>query len=417
MDPNNRISVFNEDFRPPAEEMYERLGDFFPGHDLDEPVIEASSGGTSPTSAEAAQPFPTPDRRKHKKSIRVVANEHKRKLDRTSRITSANNANMLRKRSTKLWGSKVEEVTAEQVKNASSALSTPAESPSEPKPIFKWVRGEIIGKGTYGKVYVALNATTGEMIAVKQVEIPRTENDRNDSRQVTVVEALKLESETLKDLDHPNVVQYLGFEETPRYLSIFLEYVPGGSIASILRKHGRFNENVTKSFTSQILDGLDYLHSKGIIHRDLKADNILVEEFGFCKITDFGISKRTDDINMIGAYTSMQGSVFWMAPEVINSKKKGYNSKIDIWSVGCVVFEMWTGERPWSGQEAVAVLLQLYQSKVGPPLPGNVALSPQADDLRKRCFAMNPDERPTAGELRQHPYLVLPPGWEFTGFS
>ena len=136
MHPNNRISVFNEDFRPPAEEMYERLGDFFPEHDLDEPVIEASSGGTSPTSAEAAQPFPTPDRRKPKKSIRVVANEHKRKLDRTSRITSANNANMLRKRSTKLWGSKVEEVTAEQVKNASSTLSTPAESPSEPKRTF-----------------------------------------------------------------------------------------------------------------------------------------------------------------------------------------------------------------------------------------------------------------------------------------
>lgn len=133
---NNRISVFNEDFRPPAEEMYERLGDFFPGHDLDEPVIEASSGGTSPTSAEVAQPFPTPDRRKHKKSIRVVANEHKRKLDRTSRITSANNANMLRKRSTKLWGSKVEEVTAEQFKSTPSVLSTPTESPSEPKRAF-----------------------------------------------------------------------------------------------------------------------------------------------------------------------------------------------------------------------------------------------------------------------------------------
>ena len=230
--------MFNEDFRPPAEEMYERLGDFFPEHDLDEPVIEASSGGTSPTSAEAIQPLPTPDRRKHKKSIRVVANEHKRKLDRTSRITSVNNANMLRKRSTKLWGSKVEEVTAEQVKNAASALSTPAEPPLEPKrafqrkssglfrtnghasAIFKWVQGELISKGTYSKVYVGLNATTGEIIAVKQVEIPRTESDRNDSRQVTVVQALKLESETLKDLDHQNVVQYLGFEETPRYLSM-----------------------------------------------------------------------------------------------------------------------------------------------------------------------------------------------------
>lgn len=137
---------------------------------------------------------------------------------------------------------------------------------------------------------------------------------------------------------------------------------------------------------------------------------------------------------MNGAYTSMQGSVFWMAPEVVNGQKNGYNSKIDIWSVGCVMFEMWTGERPWSGQEAIKVLFQvlihlysmgrrnlplfqLYQSKLGPPLPVNVPLSPEADDLRKRCFAMNPDDRPTAGELKKHPYLKLPPGWEFTGYS
>jgi mitogen-activated protein kinase kinase kinase ANP1 len=82
------------------------------------------------------------------------------------------------------------------------------------------VRGELIGKGTYGRVYLALNATTGEMIAVKQVEIPQTASDREDHRQVSVVEALKSESETLKDLDHPNIVQYLGFEETPRFLSM-----------------------------------------------------------------------------------------------------------------------------------------------------------------------------------------------------
>ena len=78
----------------------------------------------------------------------------------------------------------------------------------------------MIGKGTYGRVYLALNATTGEMIAVKQVEIPKTESDRSSSRQINVVEALKMESETLKDLDHPNIVQYLGFEETPDFLSM-----------------------------------------------------------------------------------------------------------------------------------------------------------------------------------------------------
>lgn len=88
--------------------------------------------------------------------------------------------------------------------------------------IIKWVRGELISESVYGKVYIAMNVTTGEMIAIKQVEIPRTESDRSDSRRVTIVEALKLESNIMKDLDHPNIVQYLGFEESPRYLTVLV---------------------------------------------------------------------------------------------------------------------------------------------------------------------------------------------------
>ncbi|KAG5650659.1 hypothetical protein H0H81_011481, partial [Sphagnurus paluster] len=138
---------------------------------------------------------------------------------------------------------------------------------------------------------------------------------------------------------------------------------------------------------------------------DLKADNILVEMSGICKISDFGISKRTDDPSG-GAFTAMQGTVFWMAPEVIKTRKEGYNSKIDIWSVGCVVLEMWAGMRPWMGNEAVAVMFQvhscsgpfllgvnhsgfqLYQAKKPPPVPDDVVLSELANDFRLKCFAM-----------------------------
>ncbi|KAN0134825.1 hypothetical protein V8E53_007199 [Lactarius tabidus] len=413
--------------RPNPEEVLNKLELFFPDHDLDKPVIEASSGGTSPTAVEYP-PAPLPyngraadKRSRHKKSIRVVAEEHNLRQDRTSRLQSTTAANIFRKRSTKLWDSRVEEVTPGQI---TSGMPSIPDSPSvsgsgttAPKPIFKWVRGELIGKGNFGRVYLALNATTGEMIAVKQVEIPRTASDKNDSRQVTVVEALKLESETLKDLDHPNIVQYLGFEETPNFLSIFLEYVPGGSVGSCLRKYGRFEHNVTKYFTEQILAGLEYLHLKGILHRDLKADNILVEKTGICKISDFGISKRTDDINEQNVLTAMQGTVFWMAPEVVNTGKRGYNAKVDIWSVGCVVLEMWAGERPWRKEEAMAVIVKLYSSKQAPPIPSGIILDDAADDFRTKCFAINPDERPSAADLRKHHFLQRPQGWAFTGLS
>ncbi|KAJ7883533.1 kinase-like domain-containing protein [Mycena olivaceomarginata] len=386
--------------RPPPEDLYEWLEDFFPEHDLDKPVIEMTSGGTSAdqTLAPAPPPPPTTDKAKVKgrKSIRLVAQERKGHIDRTSRIVGEGGLTaMQQKRSTKLWGSKIEEVDTSNLPESPSTNEGPA--------ALKWVRGELIGRGTYGRVYLALNTTTGEMIAVKQV-------DKNDSRQVTVVQALKDESETLRVLDHPNIVQYLGFEETLTNLNIFLEYVPGGSIGSCLLKHGSFDEDVTKSFTSQILAGLEYLHSKGILHRYLKSDNILVEMTGVCKISDFGISKRMDDQN--DANRSMQGTVFWMAPEVIN----GYSFKIDIWSIGCVVLEMWTGTRPWLGDEVATVMSKLYQSKQ-PPVPDGLVLTPLADDFRKKCFAINPEERPAAAELRRHPYLTLSPGWVFDGFA
>ncbi|KAJ7071114.1 MAP kinase [Mycena amicta] len=404
--------------RPPPEDVYERLEDFFPEHDLDKPVIEAASGGTSPTSTDQV-PVAVPlapaatdkdkGRIRGKKSIRIVAQERKKYIDRASRGDGM--TAIQRKRSTKLWGSRVEEV------DTSNLPESPSTSDVSSTTTFKWVRGELIGRGTYGRVYLALNATTGEMIAVKQVETPRTASDKNDTRQISVVQALKMESETLKVLDHQNIVQYLGFEETPTNLSmqVFLEYVPGGSIGSCLHKHGKFEEDVTKSFTSQILAGLEYLHSKGVIHRDLKSDNILVEMSGVCKISDFGISKRTDDQN--DAHTAMQGTVFWMAPEVINTKKKGYNSKIDIWSIGCVVLEMWAGTRPWQGDEMVAVMFKLFQSKLPPPVPDGLVLTQQADDFRRKCFAINPEERPTAAELRRHAYLSVTPGWVFDGFK
>ncbi|PWN54153.1 Pkinase-domain-containing protein [Violaceomyces palustris] len=363
-------------FRPPPEQLYENLDDFFPKHDLDKPLLDAAATPGSPSigspksetspvqvMAQAAAGMPFAQKSRIKRSIRIVAQDRKRFLERleSRRQQDQNVSPLARRRSTRLWGGKVVEMTPGR-DSSSSTSAMSQESPcseSATKPVFKWVKGDLIGKGTYGRVYLALNATTGEMIAVKQVELPRTASDREDSRQRGVVAALKSEIETLKDLDHPHVVSYLGFEETDAFLSIFLEYVPGGSVGSCLRKHGKFEEATIKSFLHQILKGLAYLHSKGILHRDLKADNILVDFEGTCKISDFGTVRRSDDIYGNVENMSLQGSIFWMAPEVVSLSKKGYSAKVDIWSLGCVVLEMFAGRRPWSDDEAVQAMFKV----------------------------------------------------------
>ncbi|QRW00346.1 STE/STE11 kinase [Ceratobasidium sp. AG-Ba] len=434
------------DIRPQAEEVYEKLEQFFPNHDLDKPVIDAPSGGTSPITTEAppivGQPSPAtpalggPGVRRHKKSIRVVAAERQKMMERirervqlqtpavdevsdvpdSDSTIQPGTANILRKRSTKMWGGRVEEVRPGATVEVKPIPNVPETIPEgRQRPTFKWVKGQLIGRGSFGRVYHAMNLTTGEMIAVKQVELPKTESDKADSRQTSVVEALKSESNTLRDLDHPHIVQYLGFERTSDTLSIFLEYVPGGSIGSILRKYGKFEDEVVRSFSRQIIDGLAYLHSSGILHRDLKGDNILVDRSGICKISDFGISKRSEHVYNNHEGTAMQGSVFWMAPEMLHSNKQGYNAKIDIWSVGCVVLEMQAGRRPWTEDDMFAVMYKVGGLRQAPPVPEDVVLSPLADDFRQKCFAVDPAERPTAAELLTHPWLKNSPGWVFTG--
>jgi len=227
------------------------------------------------------------------------------------------------------------------------------------------------------------------------------------------VEALKSEMDLLKDLEHEKIVSYLGFEETPQHMSIFLEYVDGGSVGRCLRKHGKFEEQVIQFFTVQILEGLEYLHSRGILHRDLKADNILVRMDGTVKISDFGISKKSNDIYNNNSNMSMQGSIFWMAPEVVHNQKKGYSAKIDIWSLGCVVLEMFAGRRPWDSEEAIQAMFKLGAERLAPPVPQDVVLSNQSSHFLKECFHAEADKRPQASRLLCHKFLTLDKSWDF----
>lgn len=134
---------------------------------------------------------------------------------------------------------------------------------------MQWIRGELIGKGSFGRVYHALNVEAGEWIAVKQVDLPVTKADYANPQLLETKDSLFREISLLEDLDNEYIVQYLGYDVDidEGHINIFLEYVPGGSIASCLAKTGKFDEPLVRFFTRQILMGLAYLHNRNILHR------------------------------------------------------------------------------------------------------------------------------------------------------
>ncbi|KAK4688917.1 mitogen-activated protein kinase kinase kinase, partial [Tremellales sp. Uapishka_1] len=271
---------------------------------------------------------------------------------------------------------------------------------------IKWIKGALIGAGSFGSVYLGMDAHSGLLMAVKQVELGT--NQRNEERKKSMVVALEREIELLKELQHENIVQYLDSSTDTNHLNIFLEYVPGGSVAALLNNYGAFEEALVRNFVRQILTGLNYLHEREIIHRDIKGANILVDNKGGIKISDFGISKKVESNLMTGMRAnrpSLQGSVFWMAPEIV--KQTSYTSKADIWSVGCLVVEMLTGTHPWADLTQMQAIFRIG-SQAKPVTPSDI--STEAADLLKRTFEIDHHARPTAVQLLDHPFIAIKSG-------
>jgi len=269
---------------------------------------------------------------------------------------------------------------------------------------IRWKQGEIIGHGSFGKVMMGLNLETGCMMAVKQVQIGMV----NTAAQQDRVKALEIEIELLSQFTHKNIVSYYGSERNKDHFNIFLEYISGGTIASLLDKYGPFNENLIRVYTRQILQGLEYLHVRNTMHRDIKGANVLVDNSGVCKLTDFGTAKRISALveGESKYLPSIRGTVNWMAPEVIKQTTVG--RFCDIWSVGCTVIEMATGKAPWSqllnkDANCVSLLYQIAQAKSPPPIPKE--LSNEAVDFLKQCFKINPSDRPNVMKLLNHKFI------------
>ncbi|KFP26871.1 Mitogen-activated protein kinase kinase kinase 3, partial [Colius striatus] len=234
-----------------------------------------------------------------------------------------------------------------------------------------WRLGKLLGRGAFGEVYLCYDADTGRELSVKQV--PFDPDSQETSKEVN---ALECEIQLLKTLRHDRIVQYYGCLRDPeeKKLSIFVEYMPGGSIKDQLKAYGALTENVTRKYTRQILQGVFYLHSNMIVHRDIKGANILRDSAGNVKLGDFGASKRIQTICMSGTgIKSVTGTPYWMSPEVISGE--GYGRKADVWSVACTVVEMLTEKPPWAEFEAMAAIFKIATQPTNPQLPDGVSAS------------------------------------------
>lgn len=282
---------------------------------------------------------------------------------------------------------------------SSKTSGTLAQTFSSPNTVkgtaFTWVRGEMLGRGSLGSVFRALDQKTGQILAIKEVPI-----DHRDGADVRFAQALENEIDIAKELKHENIVGYLGHDHIESRLYIYLEYMPGGSMAQVLSQFGALDESLIGIYTRGLLEGLEYLHSRDppVLHRDIKGANILVGLDCKVKLADFGCSKRDADT----LCKSMKGSIPWMAPEVI--RQTGYGRMADIWSFGCVVIEMGSGRHPWgSFDNPMAAMVRIGMTDELPPVPSQ--LSAACVDFIGCCVKRDKTLRTAAKQLLDHPFV------------
>jgi len=280
-----------------------------------------------------------------------------------------------------------------------------------------WRRSQrCLGQGAFGQVWLGMG-DAGTLVALKTISVAgatateesnaRSPRSRNKTQGSNVLDEVLMEVRLLSNLRDENIVGYVGSSLVGGFLVIIMEYVPGGSLASLLNEFGALDIAPTQRYIRDILRGLVFLHSNDVIHQDIKPHNVLLMIDGQCKLTDFGAS-TTKLGQLQGSGSKIQGTPLYMAPEQTNGKAC---TASDLWAVGILTYQLLTGKLPYpasllEGSNIHRFMYTLGRDPTMVPTLDDERVSSKARAFCESVFRRDPQERPTAEQLLSHPFLL-----------
>ncbi|XP_068480242.1 CBL-interacting serine/threonine-protein kinase 9-like isoform X1 [Phaseolus vulgaris] len=267
--------------------------------------------------------------------------------------------------------------------------------------VGKYELGKTIGEGSFAKVKLARNVKSGNKVAIKIL-------DRKHVLRHNMMEQLQREISTMKLINHPNVAKIFEVMASKTKIYIVLELLDGGELFDKIAAKGRLKEDEARTYFQQLINAVDYCHSRGVYHRDLKPENLLLDSNSVLKVSDFGLSTYSQKDDEL-LHTAC-GTPHYVAPEVIHNR--GYaGSTSDIWSCGVILFVLMAGFLPFDGPTHMALFRKIIKAEFSCPS----WFPPQAKALLKRILDPNPRTRIKIPELLKDEWFKK--GYKPTCFS